>query len=293
MAGLADSLEELARRQWKEARLLAGVGPEFPPRKEGTSGGDPARLGPDDAWLWAAAARSQAREGREELSHWLLALHSLLSRDDKGRQAMTPFYAPSGQMTLAGNLAGALKLVALEPGHILGAFTRWRRIRGFTGANLDHRAVRDAGVEPSGKPANWGAPGPTWLGLEGMGMARVGGRREPVPCVLWQRRPPGQRGVKAMAMVRPTWSPRLDPDGVRTLLEHPDLVLVAPDKRADDRRRELGITGLWRSERMGLSKSDGPLMAAQRIWPGPAPMRAEDRSHPLPRLRQPGGGPGG
>jgi hypothetical protein len=216
-------------------------------------------------------------DGDEALANWLLSLYCARSIDEKsGRLTMTPFYAPSGQMTLAGNFAEPLKIVATKPGHIQAAFTRWRRVE-FTGANLDLRALRDAGVEPGGKPANRGAPGPTWLGLEGIGLARVAARYDPTPSVLWRRRGRHERG-RAVAMAWPTWSPLLGPEAVRVLVEHPDLASdglpsMTPNAQAQarralsSRRRELGVTALWRAERSGLSNSDGPFMAPRRIWP--------------------------
>lgn len=264
IADLASRLEALARQLCAEGRLLWGVEVDFPPRKEGARGGDPARVGPDEGRLWSKAAARAASGGREELAQWLLALYSIHAVDDKGRLSMTPFYAPSGQMTLAGSLAEPLRIVAREPGHIAAAFTGWHRAPGFTGANLDARALRDAGVEPTGKPANRGAPGPTWLALEGLAVGRTAGPRDSVPAVLWQRRASSERGHRAMAMVWPTWTPPLDLDAVRVLLEHPAMRLGTVDK---PERHRLGIAAIWRSERMSLSNSDGPLMTAKRVWP--------------------------
>jgi hypothetical protein len=264
LAELAANLEELARRTYDEGRLLVGIDGDFPPRKEGTKGGDPARISPDEGRLWSRVANKKASEGQEHLARWLLALYSSRAVDDKGRLVMTPFYAPSGQMTLAGSLAEPLRIVATEPGHLAAAFTRWRRVAGFTGANLDFRALRDAGVEPTGKPANRGAPGTTWLALEGLAVGRTGERSDAVPAVLWQRRIAAERGHRAIAMVWPTWVPHLDLDAVRVLLEHPALRIGAA---VASERRALGVTAIWRAERAALSNSDGPLMAAQRMWP--------------------------
>ncbi|MGH9172410.1 MAG: type I-G CRISPR-associated protein, Cas3-extension family [Acidimicrobiales bacterium] len=271
LLGLAEDIEALARQMEAEGRLLCGTPCVFPPKKQGTRGGDPARLSAEDALVWGRSAGTASMSGDESLAEWLVSVYCPRSLDE-GRVTMTLFYAPSGQMTFAGNLAEPLRLVAAEHGHVASAFTRWRRVGGFTGANLDQRALRDAGVEPSGKPANRGAPGPTWLALQGLVLARLSARGDPVPSVLWQRRNRGERGRRALGMVWPTWSRPVDMCAVRALLDHPDLStrLLHSEighKALDQRRRELGLTGLWRSERLGLSQSDGPLMSASRLWP--------------------------
>jgi hypothetical protein len=274
---LAVELEQLAKEMFERGQLLCGVAPEFPPRKQGSSGPDPARLSLSEGLAWGAVAATEAMDGDEALASWLLSLYCQRSNDETtGRLTMTPFYAPSGQMTLAGNFAEPLRIVASKPGHIQAAFTRWRRVDKFTGANLDLRALRDAGVEPGGKPANRGAPGPTWLALEGIGLARVAAKYDPAPSVLWRRKGRHERG-RAVAMSWPTWGPLLGPDAIRVLVEHPDLAseewpgspqAQTQARRAlSSRRRELGVTALWRAERSGLSNSDGPLMAPRRIWP--------------------------
>lgn len=265
----ADALEDLARVVRADGGVLVGVPADFPPRKVGTGGGDPARLTPETAQVWGRAAAERMGHGEgDELGTWLAALVSRTQIDDKGRLRTTPYYAPSGQMTLAANFADPLEIVAKEAGHVRGAFTIWRRRKGFTGANLDHRALRDAGFSPTGEAANIGAPGPTWLALAGTAFARVGETDAGIPSVLWQRRQ--GRGGRSMAMVWPTWTPALDVEAISCLLEHPalqlDLAELRPDAKGRE-RRALGVSALYRSERVLLSNSDGPLGYAERVWP--------------------------
>jgi hypothetical protein len=262
LEALAGDLEQLARECHASGRLLVGTRAEFPPSKVGTKGGDPARFTPEQLRSWGDSAVGAADE---VLAGWLLALYSADAVDEKGRAVMTPFYAPSGQMTLANNVAEPLKIVATKPGHVVAAFTQWRRVPGFTGANLDQRAIRDAGVEPSGESVNRGAPGPTWLALEGLGIGRTGRRQSAFPSVLWQGRRPRAEGRRSVAMIWPTWTTPLDVDAARSLLEHPAIALRRPQHGSQ--LSVLGVSGVWRSERASLSNSDGPLMGATRLWP--------------------------
>ena len=120
---------------------------------------------------------------------------------------------------------------------------------------------------PTGKSSNLGAPGPTWLALAGTAFARTAASTRQPPSVLWQYHR-GREDRRWGAMVWPTWEPSLDVDAVAVLLTHPCLQLDVGSE-ADAERAELGITAIWRSDRLALSQSDGPLMQPTRAWPRP------------------------
>ncbi len=272
---LSEALSGVLGRLEQRGAVLPGVDAEFPRRKEG-SGKDPMRMRRQQmAAIYAdVAALSSDGHLRETWSfHWLLALCAQSALDSSDRVALSPFYAPTGQMSLRGSLFEKTMDAVREVGGPADALTGWRRTGAgfdYDGANFDERAKRDAGVTTRGKAANQGAPSPTWLAMMGIRFFPLVDDGSAITTVGWQRfrlYP----GYTRRSLIWPIWELALDPVAIRTLLAHPVLglkesrgsVIVARSRRLE----ALGITGVFGSSRRTLSQGDGPLGPALRIWP--------------------------
>jgi hypothetical protein len=190
---------------------------------------------------------------------------------DKGDVTLTPFYAPTGQMTLRGSVFEQPRDAASAIGGPADALTGWRR-SDFDGANFDIRAVRDGAVTTHGKPENRGAPSPTWLATMAIRLFPLCERGGESSAPSWHR-VSLYSGATRRSLVWPVWSPMLDAAAVRALLSHP---ATAVHQRSDasntvvptspEQLAELGVTGLYGSSRLTRSQGDGPLGATIRVW---------------------------
>ena len=268
---LGDALEASLNRLVERSELIPGLGADFPPSNKGATK-DRMRMSREDlAELYRAAGERWLRARDPWLARWLIGLTAQVASKDDGRVELTPFYAPTGRMTLRGSLLEAPRDAVREIGGPKDAFVRWRRVA-FDGANFDDRAKRDAAVTTTGDPGNRGAPSPTWLAVMGMRMFPITDDGHSVSAVGWQRvclYP----GFTRRSLVWPVWSMALDAPAVRTILAHPIMRLAGS---SDDPRLQgvapqqfsaLGISAVFGASRRTLSQGDGPLGPARRLWP--------------------------
>jgi len=145
------------------------------------------------------------------------------------------------------------------------ALTRWRRTS-FDGANFDERAIRSGAATTDGKPANEGAPSPTWLAVMAIRLFPMTDGPRTAATAGWQR----VRLYPAYtrrSLVWPAWQPPLAAAAIRTLLTHPALQLsessgqVTYSRRSSDQLRGLGVTAVFGASRGTRSQGDGPARA--------------------------------
>lgn len=265
---LADELASAFTRI-RAGGVLPGVGDDLPLPAAGTT--DPMRMTPEEiAGLYADAHRAWIT-GEPWRARWLIALTAQTAmRDDTRRDVvLTPFYAPTGRMTMRGSIFDSAVRGVEQVEGPGDALTGWRRTA-YDGANFDERSKRDGAVTTDGQADNRGAPSPTWLAAMAIRLFPVVDRGTAADAVGWMRVRLYQ-GYTARSLIWPIWSEALGPPEVRTLLAH-------PATRPTGRRREgfsfhdrqlegLGVTGVYGSSRRTLTQGDGPLGPARRLWP--------------------------
>lgn len=259
----------LAHLSDREA-VIPDVEPAFPISTTGSK--DPMRMEREAMRDWYEAAdQSWFRDDNRWMGRWLISLaaHSAVKGEDRGDVELTPFYAPTGRMTLRGSVFEAALKATAEIGGPGDALTHWRRV-GFDGANFDERAIRDGGATTSGKPGNEGAPSPTWLATMAMRFFPITDSGRVAAALRWERirlLP----GYTTRSLVWPVWAPPLDGAAVRTLFGHPALRLDMsgeyPVPRDVASLPGLGVTALYGASRRTRSQGDGPLGPAVRAWP--------------------------
>ena len=201
--------------------VLPGLRADFPPPGEAP---DKLRLTRPELRKYAARVADTDGEAGER---WLTALVTDLSVDDRQRADIGLFTAPSGRQSMRTMLEKPLALLRANPDLLREALLGWRRYPGVTGEYLDHRVLFDAVDAPSGKPAERGVPGATWLALMSYPLMRTTAIGAQPMTTCWQdfgRRDGGLR------MVYPLWSAPLDPAAVQALLSHPVLRGAAADR---------------------------------------------------------------
>lgn len=228
---------------------------------------DPMRLPSDQASVLFREAEAVWQQN-PWLSRWLLAMSAQVTEDAKGVE-LTPFYAPTGRMTLRGSIFDSTAQAVKQIDGPADALTHWVRTS-YDGANFDERAVRDSVVATDGRASNRGAPSPTWLAamsLRFFPMVESGRSTSTVGWIRDRLYP----GYTNRSLVWPTWDPPLDPPAVRTLLAHP---AVRPEITHPGRVRfdgaaltGLEVTGVFGSSRRTRTQGDGPLGPAVRLWP--------------------------
>lgn len=208
-------------------------------------------------------------DGQPWFARWLVALAGQATVKDakRGDVMLTPFYAPTGRMTLRASIFEKTMEAVEQVGGPGDAVRRWRRIS-YYGANFDDRAERDAGVTTTGKPDSQGAPSPTWLAAMAMRMFPMTDDGRNASAVGWQRARMFP-GFTSRSLVWPIWRPFLDAAAVRTLLARPELELEngAVQSRNESRLAALGMIAVFGSSRRTLSQGDGPLGPARHLWP--------------------------
>lgn len=263
---LGHALTDTFQRLEASGGVIPGVRNDFPERKDGASGSDPMRMPPTKLAGWYEVAQHDPLLGR-----WLVAIAGQATTKDKGDVELTPFYAPTGQMSLRTSIFEKTMAAVRDVEGPADALTAWRRTH-YDGANFDGRAKRDAGVTTTGKSDNQGAPSPTWLAAMGMRLFAMTDDGRRVRTVGWQRIRMYE-GFTFRSLVWPVWAPMLDAAAVRTLLAHPALELaVAEDgtprvlPRNEPTLRALGVTVVFGSSRRTTRRGDGPLGPARAVW---------------------------
>ncbi|MEU8661423.1 type I-G CRISPR-associated protein, Cas3-extension family [Actinoplanes philippinensis] len=200
-----------------EDGVIPAVPATFPLGKEGV-GADPMRVKRADYRPWAQQLLSHTPTAAQQ--SWLAALVTDLAADTEGRAALTPFTAPAGQQSLRSAFVKPLAEVRKAPtDRLTEALTRWRRISGYTGEYLDHRAPRGGADHPTGKAGTAGVPGATWLALMALPILRLTGNGNRPRATLWHTLPKNKP-----TMIWPIWRPALNLPAIQTLLEHSALI---------------------------------------------------------------------
>lgn len=303
---LAGRLAAIARSVHAEGGVVAGAPVDLVDAKIG-SGVDPMKLPPEAVRNRLRRAQAEELEGVAR-ARWLASLVNQLAvrRDPTTKEEIcrfTPLYQGTGQQSLRQLYADALRACVEQPDELERAMLRWRRVTDYDGANLDHRAKRDAVAGAGRNVGNIGSPGVTWLALHAAPFFGLSGDGRSGEAVGWGRQgPTGWRRESSTTFRWPVWRPPLDHAGIGTLLSHPDLRLdlgmsgrsgaeptrgrfpSRPDARreggrrgeeAEHRRRvaldgrlhALGVVGVLDAERESLGKSLGPLGPARVVWP--------------------------
>lgn len=304
---LAGRLAAVARSVDAVGGVVAGAPSDLVEAKVG-SGVDPMKLPPDAVRNRLLLAQAEELAGGTR-ARWLSSLVNQLAvhRDAKTKYEscrFTPLYQGTGQQSLRQLYADALRACVDQPDELERALLRWRRVTGYDGANLDHRAKRDAVAGAGKNVGNIGSPGVTWLALHAAPFFGLSGDGRSGEAVGWGREgSSGWRREGSTTFRWPVWRQLLDHAGVGTLLSHPDLRLDlgtsgnsgadrtrgrlpshADARRsggrhgeeADQRRRRvvldgglvaLGVVGVLDAERESLGKSLGPLGPARVVWP--------------------------
>lgn len=250
--------------------VLPGVEVDFPVPVGSGETTDPMRMTPEKMAGWYARADECWHAGAPWLSRWLTTLtgQTAIKSEKRGDVELTPFYAPTGRMSMRGSIFDATSEAVRAVEGPSDALTAWRRTS-YAGANFDDRAVRDGAVTTSGEPGNRGAPSPTWLATMGMRFFPMVDGGSSTRTVGWQsfRMYPG---FTYRSLVWPTWQPSLDAPGVRVLLAHPALQLTGqptdPTIKTGETLEALGASAVFGSSRRTLSQGDGPLGPARRLW---------------------------
>jgi hypothetical protein len=257
---LIEQLQSLAAHTATESLLVPGCS-GFPPTKEGTGGSDPLKaLSRRDARGYSQTAVLLEASGHGEMANWIRATLAMAAGEPDESTPTSPFLVwPTGQSTPARSMAAA-RDEAARPGVIAAGLRGWRRKKGFTGAYLDDRAIRDefVGQHTSGQMQNQGEPGATWLGLMSMPWFPVVATERGVGAVGWvtrSRQPPTLRW--------PVWRNVLDPPTIRLLLCHP--LVAMPDPRLG----ALSVMGIFEARRQPGPKGFGALGPGEQVWPKP------------------------
>lgn len=256
--------------------VIPGAPSDLPPKKTGARGSDPMRMGRSELRaLYARAETAWLDDRNPSEAQWLISLtaHATLKDpNDKKKEPyveLTPFYAPTGQMTMRASIFEKTMAAVDKVGGPADALTGWRRTP-YDGANFDERAKRDAGATTSGQPDNRGAPSPTWLAAMAMRLFPMTDDGRVTATVGWQR-VRLYPGYTTRSLIWPIWRPFLDPVAVRTLLAHPAMRLQVssrndPVPARPLELRALGVAYLFGASRRTLTQGDGPLGPARLLW---------------------------
>ncbi|TQN30556.1 CRISPR-associated endonuclease/helicase Cas3 [Haloactinospora alba] len=244
--------------------LLPAAPPEWPPQQSSGSGGDPLRVPtrrvPD---LVRTATDTAADEAQQRtVRRWLSVILTDLAEDNQGRAALTPFMAPAGRQTAATFFKFPLEEIRAGNERLYQALAGWRRVPGYTGEYLDHRAIRTAGDLPSGESTPAGVPGATWLATHALPLLGLTGDARGPVATLWYRL------RRQRVMVWPVWQQTLDEPAIRALLGHPGVRPRADTDSSGEvvvRRANmapLGVMTVGAAQRRPVpgGKSAGPLV---------------------------------
>ncbi len=276
LAALASALADVAERLKAKDAVIPGAPPAFPYHvrrpEDDANGVDPMRMSRAAARATYRDAAAEWQKGNPWFARWLIAILAQWAADGKDTTRLTPFNAPFGQMKFRDSYFvqsrdGVLRWKSA--GAPADAFAGWIRERGFTGANLDERAIREAALTTNGQPNNTGAPSPTWLAVMAIRFFPMADDGTRTRTVGWQEARLYE-GATTRSLIWPTWSPTLDPPAVRALLAHPELAITRRGRgwapAHPGRLRALGITALYGTSRRTRTQGDGPLGHAICLW---------------------------
>ncbi|MEV5694272.1 type I-G CRISPR-associated protein, Cas3-extension family [Micromonospora globbae] len=233
---VADHLTTITATMADDA-VIPGLPANFPLAKSGTKGSDPMRVARDDY----PKLHTTVAEIGDEAVQWLSCIVTDLGRDDKGRAALTPYSAPSGQQTVRSFFGASATQIRAQPHHLLAALTAWRRVTGFTGEYLDHRVLHSATDHPRGEPGSeHGVPGATWLAIMALPLLRLAGNGTTATATLW-RPLSGRRRI----MLWPLWRQPLDLTATTALIEHPNLNPTSDGNRITVLRNKASALGVF------------------------------------------------
>ncbi|MFI6784432.1 hypothetical protein [Micromonospora sp. NPDC050276] len=231
----------------------------FPKGKDGR-GKDPAR--PPRGQYRAVTSALGDGDRRSPSHRWASVLTTDLAVDSDGRVGLTPYNAPVGQQSLRGMFTKPLDHVRTDPHrHLREALSGWRRVDGYTGESLDHRALRSAADHPTGLSTPAGVPGATWLAIMALPLLRLTGTGTTVQATCWHH----LAGTKQAIMAWPLWCLPLDTHAIAALLEHPDLRPISNSTQAAAPRGAwpaLGVFTMAAATRIPTPKSAGTLTPA-------------------------------
>ncbi|MEU3117218.1 hypothetical protein ABZ652_24340 [Micromonospora chalcea] len=194
--------------------VIPSVPATFPEAKVGTAK-DPMRSPRVD--YRSAHTALTGDNHNPALDRWLSALVTDLATDSQGRVAITPYAAPAGQQSFRTMFTKTLEQIRPDPpNRFHEALTRWRRVEGYTGEYLDHRAIRTAADHPTGTSLPAGVPAATWLALMALPLLRLTGTGTKPRATCWHH-----LNHQQPVMTWPLWRQPLDTHAVSALLEHP------------------------------------------------------------------------
>lgn len=202
--------------QIKEGAILPDCPPNFPPAG-GNSGSDPLRSPQADYHSMVHSFKDS-----DDATAWVHALTTDLAVDEKERGAISHYMAPAGKQRIYTFFAKPLQLVREHPEYLHQALTGWRRHADYSGEYFDHRAIVNAAASPTGKAANQGVPGATWLACMALPLFRTTGANGRRQATGWHSHRRQRRDI----LIWPLWSDPLGPAGAQALIEHP---LLRPD----------------------------------------------------------------
>jgi hypothetical protein len=261
---IASALADIVARAGDNTAIV-GVDDRFPLQKpsransraSGSGESDPMRV-PREQY---PALFARVAELGENAVRWFRVLVTDLGVDRKGRAALTPYCAPSGQQNLRTFFATPLQAVRRDPVLLLEALQGWRRVDNFTGEYLDHRVIRDAAHHPTGKSVQAGVPGATWLATQAVSLFRLTGDGNRAIATLWHH----HRGRQVM--IWPLWSHPLDTIAVMTLLEHPALRPRLVSRLSVNTRplQALSVFAVAGAERQQVNPNNAGVLAPLRL----------------------------
>jgi hypothetical protein len=261
---IARAIGGIAATMAANKQLLPGVN-GFPPRGEGSV--DPTKgLTVDDGRGLATQALDD-----HSLARWCQAVVGFVPPIDRKTRMPGPLEvsrflrAGPGTVWVPRTLQKVLDVT--NEATLLEAFESWRRVDGFIGAYLDHRADVDAAAGQSRKdPPKRGVPGATFLAINALPLFAP--RSVDVfssETVGWV----GRRGL-AKGFAWPVWSQQLELEAVECLLDHPVVVAAATEEdrpsTRDAQLMSLGISAVLRSRRIAAGNNDAALAAAELRW---------------------------
>lgn len=253
---LAQLLFGIVESMQRNDQLIPNIG-DFPPRKEGDSGRDPLRtLGRAELRHLAAACRSDDARGR-----WLAGIVAVggdpeHERFDKSSALLTP----TGQTTVDRYLRSNRNAVR-DIADVRSALMAWKRRNDNNPAvYLDPSAMRGVGTTNESKTKNYTDPAAVWLALMALPCFPVVGRDNgSTSTTNWTRK------RRASVFAWPAWLSMLPFPAIGPLLSHPSVT------RPNERCTALGISAVFESVRQPGTNAEGPLAAAEQVWPKQAP----------------------
>lgn len=253
---LADLLFGVVAAMQRDDHLIPNIG-DFPPRKEGDSGRDPLRtLGRVELRYLAAGCRFDDARGRWVAGTLAVGGDPEHDRFDKSSALLTP----TGQTTVDRYLRSNRNAVR-DAADVRSALVAWRRRNDDNPAvYLDPSAMRGVGTTNESKTKNYTDPTGVWLALMSLPLFPVVGRGNgSTSTTNWTRK------KRASVFAWPTWTPVLPVSAIGPLLSHPSVT------RPNDRCAALGISAVFESVRQPGTNAEGPLAAAEQVWPKRVP----------------------